>query len=83
MVQNSKTCFSVNEFIAVLKSLRLSEYTTQFNLDGTWTIHYTDSGRTSSGKTSSGRTGAARKEDLTSNAAVSSKAAGISTRAVV
>lgn len=73
MVQHSKTCISVNEFIAVLKTLKLSEYTTQFNLDGTWTIHYT----------SPGNAGASRNEDLTNKPAVSSKGTGVSTRAVV
>lgn len=40
MVQESRVCQSVKEFIAVLMTLKLVEYTTQFNLDGTWTIHY-------------------------------------------
>ncbi|MCF8565586.1 hypothetical protein LLE49_12745 [Alicyclobacillus tolerans] len=40
MRHHSKVCRTVQELIAVLTTLRPIEYTAQFNLDGTWTIHY-------------------------------------------
>lgn len=36
--QHSTVCHSVREFLAVLMTLKMNDYTTRFNFDGTWTI---------------------------------------------